>query len=544
MIKKTKKFSVTAIAVLLCVLTTFSTVYAAGSGLKFGDDATIKVESNAMVVGEEQRINAVINSDELTDDAVVFQTNKDDVLEVEQNGVIKALKEGQAEVYATDSSGELVSNKVNITIESRAQLSFESVEAEKYVGCAATAPQYGTEAISATQPESSPVYDATAPTDVEASAPVYTGTVTINRTALTLGVGEKFTLTAGIIDTNNDKQTIIWRSSNSKVAKVSKNGLVLAGGAGTAVITASLENGSKASCTVTVKNAPTAIYLNKTSLTLGVGEQFDLDSSFKNGEGARVIDYTSSNSLVAPVQKAGGIVTAKMVGTATITATTYNGKTVTCTVTVKKAPTQLYLNKTSLTLGVGEQFDLDSSLKNGEGAYSIVYTSNNTSVASVKAAGGIVTANKAGTAVITATAYNGVKITCNVTVSRRSYTDDDLYCLAAVIWQEAGASWASDRLQLMVANVVMNHVASPYFPNTIRGVLTRPYAYGTMAWTGIHIPVANDPITKAAIDRCYANAKKILDGYRLLPSNVIYQAGFVQGSGVYAYESGVYFCYM
>ena len=544
MIKKTKKFSVTAIAVLLCVLTTFSTVYAAGSGLKFGDDATIKVESNAMVVGEEQRINAVINSDELTDDAVVFQTNKDDVLEVEPNGVIKALKEGQAEVYATDSSGELVSNKVNITIESRAQLSFESVEAEKYVGCAATAPQYGTEAISATQPESSPVYDATAPTDVEASAPVYTGTVTINRTALTLGVGEKFTLTAGIIDTNNDKQTIIWRSSNSKVAKVSKNGLVLAGGAGTAVITASLENGSKASCTVTVKNAPTAIYLNKTSLTLGVGEQFDLDSSLKNGEGARVIDYTSSNSLVASVQKAGGIVTAKMVGTATITATTYNGKTVTCTVTVKKAPTQLYLNKTSLTLGVGEQFDLDSSLKNGEGAYSIVYTSNNTSVASVKAAGGIVTANKAGTAVITATAYNGVKITCNVTVSRRSYTDDDLYCLAAVIWQEAGASWASDRLQLMVANVVMNHVASPYFPNTIRGVLTRPYAYGTMAWTGIHIPVANDPITKAAIDRCYANAKKILDGYRLLPSNVIYQAGFVQGSGVYAYESGVYFCYM
>ena len=86
----------------------------------------------------------------------------------------------------------------------------------------------------------------------------------------------------------------------------------------------------------------------------------------------------------------------------------------------------------------------------------------------------------------------------------------------------------------MVANVVMNHVASPSFPNTIRGVLTRPYAYGRMAW---------DPITKAAIDRCYANAKKILDGYRLLPSNVIYQAGFVQGSGVYAYENGIYFCY-
>lgn len=494
------------------------------------------------------------------------------------------------------------------------------------IGSAATTDVINASEPTAVENESAPVYESTAPTDADSSNEIFTGKVTINRETLTLGVGEGFALTAGIIETNNSNQTVTWKSSNKNAATVDSKGSIKAVGAGTSLVTPTLKNGSNASCNVTVKKAPTNVYLNKTSLTLGVGEQYDLNSSFKNGEGARVIDYTTNNSSVASVKKAGGLVTANKVGTATITATTYNGIKVTCTVTVKKAPTSITLNKKSLTLGIGEQYDLNSSLKNGEGAHSIVYTSNNTSVASVKAsgglvtankegtavitatayngkkvtckitvkkaptklslnktslslnvgekfdlnsslnsgeaahsivysssntsvasvkaAGGMVTANKEGTAVITATAYNGVKVTCKVTVSKRSYTDDDLYCLAAVIWQEAGASWASDRLQLMVANVVMNHVESPYFPNTIRGVLTRPYAYGTMAWTGIKLPTANDPITQAAIDRCYANAKKILDGYRLLPSNVIYQAGFVQGSGVYAYESGVYFCYM
>lgn len=150
----------------------------------------------------------------------------------------------------------------------------------------------------------------------------------------------------------------------------------------------------------------------------------------------------------------------------------------------------------------------------------------------------------AGTATITCTAKdgNGAKATCKVTV-KKSYTDDDLFCLAAVIYQEAGALYCSDKLQLMVGSVVMNHVAHPNFPNTIRGVITRPGAYGTMGWTGVSLPKANDSWTKQAIDRCYANAKKILEGTRYVPESVIYQAGFVQGSGIYDYREGMYFCY-
>lgn len=461
--------------------------------------------------------------------------------------------------------------------------------------------------------------------DEAATHPVATGTAHISRNKLTLGVGEGFKLNATVKNTNAPSQALSWHSSNKAVLTVTAAGNVKAVKAGTAVVTVRLKNGSSASCTVTVKKAPTSISLNKKRITLGVGEVFDLNSSLPSGCGAYSIKYYSNNSSVASVKAAGGLVTAKRAGTAVITAKTYNGKAVRCNVTVKKAPNKISLNKTSLTLGVGERYDLNSSLPKGTAAYKVVYSTSNAGVADVKSAGGLVTAKRAGTAVITAVTYNGKKVSCRITVknapnkislnkkslslnkqgkfdlnsslpkgtashsvvysssnpkvaevksaggfitaksagtavitaktyngktakctvkvSNASYTQDDLYCLAAVIWQEAGASYCSDRLQLLVANVVMNHVESPYFPNTIRGVITRKGAYGRMYWDGVSIPRANDPITKAAIDRCYANAKKILEGYRILPSSVIYQAGFVQGSSVYTYEEGMYFCY-
>lgn len=122
-------------------------------------------------------------------------------------------------------------------------------------------------------------------------------------------------------------------------------------------------------------------------------------------------------------------------------------------------------------------------------------------------------------------------------------SEDDLYCLAAVIWQEAGSLECSDRLQLMVASVVMNHVDNPNLPNSIRGVLERDGAYGTMSWTGVSLPSPENEFETDAIERCYANARRVLEGERWVPPNVIYQAGFTQGSGIYDYVEGVYFCY-
>ena len=95
----------------------------------------------------------------------------------------------------------------------------------------------------------------------------------------------------------------------------------------------------------------------------------------------------------------------------------------------------------------------------------------------------------------------------------------------------------------MVGNVVLNRVESSRLPGTIRGVLQSPGQYGPMAWN-ISIPTPRNSIEQAALDRCYKNAKKLLDGHRELPSGVVFQANFPQGSGTYAYEGGLYFCYL
>lgn len=119
-----------------------------------------------------------------------------------------------------------------------------------------------------------------------------------------------------------------------------------------------------------------------------------------------------------------------------------------------------------------------------------------------------------------------------------SYTDDDLFCLAAVVYREAGAE--SEEAQLLVANVVMNRVDSPLYPNTIHDVLTQKKQYGTMWKNGVSFP---DNANEETVERCYAIAKRILDGERVCPESVLFQAEFLQGTGLYKEVDGIYFCY-
>lgn len=240
--------------------------------------------------------------------------------------------------------------------------------------------------------------------------------ISLNKTNLILGIGETYDLNS-VLPKNTASYSIKYSSDNNSVASVvSAGGLVTAKKEGAAIITATTYNGKKVTCTITVKKAPNSISLNKTNLTLGIGETYDLNSKLPNGTAAHTIKYTSDNSKSASVVSAGGLVTAKAVGTSTITATTYNGVKIQCTVIVKKEPTTLSLNSTQLELKVGEEFDLNSSVPNGTASYHIYYSSDSSDTASVAKSGGLVTALKEGEAKITAEAYNGVKIICYVDV--------------------------------------------------------------------------------------------------------------------------------
>ena len=256
--------------------------------------------------------------------------------------------------------------------------------------------------------------------------------VSLNKSATTLTEGESETLTATITPSNaTGDKTVKWSSSNETVAAVDSNGKVTAKKAGTAVITATSSNGKTAGCTVTVKQkeiAITGISLNKstTSLTEGESETLTATITPSNATGDKTVKWSSSNETVAAVDS-NGKVTAKKAGTAVITATSSNGKTAGCTVTVKQKEiviTGISLNKSTTSLTEGESETLTATItpSNATGDKTVKWSSSNETVAAVDS-NGKVTAKKAGTAVITATSSNGKTASCTVTVKQKdTYT--------------------------------------------------------------------------------------------------------------------------
>ena len=273
-----------------------------------------------------------------------------------------------------------------------------------------------TEAVTepATEAVTEPTTEAvTEPTTVPKPTTVPTG-IKLNKTDIVLGTTESYALSTTV--TNGNLSQVTFSTGNKKIATVDENGKITAVGVGTSKITAKTYNGKTASCTVTVKKLADSITLNKTSITLGVGEKYDLNSSIPNNTAAYYRLYYSNNTSIAPVQKAGGLVTAKTAGTTTIRCKLSNGKEAICKVTVKSAPSRVTVSDKSATLKVGQSKTLKATLNNNAYSYRSTWTSSNTYVATVNSTGKI-SAKSQGTATITYKTYNGKTASCKLTVS-------------------------------------------------------------------------------------------------------------------------------
>ena len=167
---------------------------------------------------------------------------------------------------------------------------------------------------------------------------------------------------------------------------------------------------------VQLQVVPTSVALNKTTLTLDTGKTANLKATvYPSNAANKKCTWSSSNTRVETVD-GNGKVTAKQVGTATITVKTANGKTASCNVTVQAVPTSVSLNKTSLTLDVSKSYTLTKTVSPSNAVTSYTWSSSNTRVATVDS-NGKVTAKKAGTATITVKTSNGKTATCKVTVN-------------------------------------------------------------------------------------------------------------------------------
>ena len=238
--------------------------------------------------------------------------------------------------------------------------------------------------------------------------------VKLNKNDITFGIGEKYTLVTTV--ENGDISQVAFTTSDRKVATVDNNGKITAVGTGTATITANTYNGLKTQCKVTVKKLANSIKLDKTSITLGIGEQYDFSSYVPSGTAAYYRSYYSDDPNIASVQKAGGLMTAKKAGTTTVRCKMPNGTQATCNVTVKPLATSLKLNASEIVLYIGQSFDLNSSIPKGTAAYYRLYSSNNSKIATATRAGGIVKGIGVGKTTVTCTLNNGKKAICDVYV--------------------------------------------------------------------------------------------------------------------------------
>lgn len=150
--------------------------------------------------------------------------------------------------------------------------------------------------------------------------------ISLDTTKVDLTVGESFKLNATITPENAVDKKITWTSDAESVAIVDASGNVTAKGAGTATITAQTENGKyTATCEVTVKVPVEGISLSETEKEMSLNESFKLKATVTPDAALnKNVIWTSSNEEIAKVDSF-GMVTARSLGEATITAQTEDG---------------------------------------------------------------------------------------------------------------------------------------------------------------------------------------------------------------------------
>lgn len=213
-----------------------------------------------------------------------------------------------------------------------------------------------------------------------------------------------------------------WTSSKPKVASVSEGGVVKALKKGSAKITATFEDGSTAACQVLATHIIEAesIALSAAKLNLSLHRSHALTVKFTPSKTTfKDVVWTTSNAAVVSVDEAGTL-TGTGAGKAIVTATTINGKSASCDVTVAEVGLKrVDFEKLYVTMHPGEVFRSNAIADPLDTSYpGMTYHSSDEAVAVVDAETGEITAVGCGTATVTvrSTADHSIKNTCKVCV--------------------------------------------------------------------------------------------------------------------------------
>lgn len=245
-----------------------------------------------------------------------------------------------------------------------------------------------------------------------------------------IDIGKTLTLKAEVKGENlsDSDKSVSWSSSDSSIASVDSSGVVTAKKAGSVTITAtsSKDSSKKGTATVTVNKAAVTISLDKSEVSLKVGETATVSATVSEGS----VKWSSDNEKIAKVEN--GKITAVAEGETTIKATSEadTSKTATCKVIVKKASAlSVKLSAESFTVFTEADKELTATVENASGTVTYTYSSGSDKIAKVDASGekGKITGVKEGETTITLKVKDGsgaeATASCKVTVKLNPKSD-------------------------------------------------------------------------------------------------------------------------
>ena len=157
-------------------------------------------------------------------------------------------------------------------------------------------------------------------------------TISLGESSRRLILGQALTLSASF--NHLIAAPIFWTSSDPNIVSVDQNGALTTNALGSAVITATLRNGSTAECTIHVIPPLTGIAFGRLTYKLKPGHSRTLGAILTPADTGEELLWSSSDTSIATVSS-DGTVTGIAYGTATITVKgKYSGLTASCNVKI------------------------------------------------------------------------------------------------------------------------------------------------------------------------------------------------------------------
>jgi hypothetical protein len=345
---------------------------------------------------------------------------------------------------------------------------------------------------------------------------------------LKLKVGESSPLNATVAPSNATNKNVTWKSSNTDVATVNNNGMVIAGTKGSALITVTTEDGGKtATCAVTVLPEDSIELTGTVSITGDpiVGQTLTADTDSLGGSGTISYQWKRGTTGIGANSDTYVVETADVGSTITVTVTRAgNSGSVTSAATV--AVTLPVLTGTvsiSGTAEVGQTLTAVTTSLNGSGTISYQWNKGGTAISGANSNTYLVQTADAGstiTVTVTRTGNTGSvtsaatgTVTLPALAGTVSITGDPIVTgtLTAVTTALGGSGTISyqwkraDNATAAGTNIATNATSSTYTlvaadeGKYITVTVTRTDNSGSVTSTSIG-PITNPQAVKAIID--------------------------------------------